>query len=253
MTPIISFIPKLSAYFLMEKAPHLKWYSNYEKSLPIRNYAYDDFDEHTPSEKAMLSFYVKGYSDIIFNLFPVQTISFIKTVPGKDWDFPYTFIIEENNVIVISAKTLQSFSKLGFNNRFVQETILHEIIHLHQKRHPKDYDKYYIDAYHFRKVKCSNYASFAEKVITNPDGYVSNNNIWVININKDMWYPYLEISMKEKLTKVIKNGNDYSITSDEAPPEVYLIYADMFRVQSQRYHPNEIFARINAKKLIFGL
>jgi hypothetical protein len=233
----------------MKQAPHFKWYSDYEKSLSVRNYEYSDFEEFTANEKAMLSFYIKGYPEVISQLFPLQNISFMKTVAGKDWDFPYTFIVNEHNVIVLTAKTLQSFASFGFNNRYVQETILHEIIHLHQKRNQGDYDEYYTKVYKFEKIKCANYASFSEKVITNPDGYVSNNMIWTIIINNERWMPYLEISMKEKMVKVIDNN----IVIIEASPEIYRIYSNMFKVQSQRYHPNEIFARINAKKLIFEL
>ena len=251
---IVNFIPKLSAYFLLIKAPHFKWYSNHEKSMAIRNYKYDDFDEFTANEKAMLNFYISGFPDVILSsLFTLPSISFIKTVAGKDWDFPYTFILEENNIIVLTSKALQSFISLGFNNRYIQETILHEIIHLHQKRNQEDYDKYYHTNYHFTKVHCSNYSTFSEKVITNPDGYTENGNIWTIVINNERWMPYLEISLKEKLVKIIEENNTYLVTNIDAPQEIIKIYNEMFLVQSQRYHPNEIFARINAKKLVFGL
>lgn len=254
MSVAINFIPKLSAYYSLMKAPHLKWYSSYEKSIKIRNHEYADFEDFTPAEKAMLTFYINGLPHVILSsLFVIDNISFIKIVAGKDWDFPYTYISDKDNVIALTSLAIHNFGKVGFNNRYIQETLLHEIIHLHQKRNQEDYDIYYKKYYNFEKVFCSNYSSISEKVITNPDGYVSHGMIWVISINNTYWMPYLDISMQEKMVNVIYENNKYLVTDNYAPIDIVKIYNKMFKVESQRYHPNEIFARINAKKLIFGL
>ena len=246
----INFIPKTEAYFILIKAPHLKYYSSYELSSHNRQHKYDDFEDYSITEKGILSACIAKINS--YEFFPLQNINFIKIKAGKDWDYPYTFIVHGINVIALTTKALNNFISLGINNRHLQETILHEIIHLHQKRNQDDYSLYYKSKYHFKQKYIENYELQKESMITNPDGYYTNPMLWTIEIKGDHWFPYLDIRHEEKLRKINIVAGKYYLMQEFAPQEVLRIYQDMFQVQSQRYHPNEIFARSNAKKLIYG-
>lgn len=246
----IKFIPKSEAYFIFIKAPHLERYSGYELSSPNRQYKYNDFEDFNLKEQSLLHACIQEIN--AFSLFPLENINFMKTKAGKDWDFPHTFVIPGLNVIILSSKTIYNFSISGIKNRRFQETILHEIIHLHQKRNQNDYNEYYKKVYNFMQIPIENYELQRESMITNPDGYYTNSILWIIKIKGDLWFPYLDISMEERLRKVEKNIGKYYLTNIYASAEIIQEFQSMFPVQSQRYHPNEIFARINSKKLIFG-
>ena len=255
MNIIYNFIRKEQAYDIYKTAGHLKYYTNYERSDNIRTHTRDDFENYTIKEQAALRFYINILitEHSLMNFFPIDRIDFMKSKSGKDWDFPYTFISGEHNVIMLTEIGLQKIlSGTGFKNRYLLETLLHEIIHLHQKRNNDSYVSYYERIYGFKQITLDNYDNNVAEMITNPDGYYVNGKIWAIKIDDNYYFPYLEISMKERLRKINYINNRWLLSNIFADDGINAKYNAMFKVESQRYHPNEIFARINAKKIIFA-
>jgi hypothetical protein len=152
--------------------------------------------------------------------------------PELEYNMPFTI---SNKIIIPETKCLTINT----------ETLIHEKIHVLQRKHQDKFNNLYKQIYTFLLSKCSPHIipdSLQKINMNNPDG---NNTYWIYRVYNKLWFPLLVIDdtkLKEYAycVKYNNNNNEYEIDINEymetrkllkeMPPNVSL------------YHPNEIFA-----------
>ncbi len=185
-----------------------------------------------------------------------------KLKAGFDWNFPFTvedciFLTESKINEFINA--VQSGNELYIKNSM--STMVHELVHVHQRHNPKLYEDMYTRIFGFRKAKVTIHDNVSQYKLTNPDGLDLN---WIIpydlkgsgyvtwflpmaGVNQKCQFVDMLIEVKEKL---------YTSSYETVTPPVFLpvtafpLYLDKFGISKQLYHPNEISARLIAEYVI---
>lgn len=162
-------------------------------------------------------------------IFPKIEWVYIKV--GNNYEFGYPHTV--NGAIVLPERAL---------NNLNLETIIHEKIHVLQRKYPEIFRMFYINKYKFIPHK---YKINDSLLVVNPDGPI--NNWGYVLKNKDFLVPYCRFTNSGLQTYgcVFRNGK--MIYRGPVPQE----YTNSFPV-SQIYHPNEISAIDIANFIVKG-
>lgn len=154
---------------------------------------------------------------------------FIKMKKGTDWNFPNT----KADVIILPQSAFKEPKQL-FN------TLVHEKLHIYQRKFPKVFTKYYADKYQFKplilndeQLESISELNIEDIIVNNPDTtdmglmIFRNQIIPIPVIIEGRQYPVL--------AGLYVKGNKIMFTTDMSK------YQKIFNV-AQTDHPNEIFA-----------
>ena len=202
-------------------------------------------------------------------------VSFIKLQQGVDWDFPFTVkrcicltqgFINKMLHDYYSAFAAPNPAMIGYvrnigSMRRVRKhmcTLVHELVHIHQRYHPDEHERYYIGALNMRKAKVIKLtASTRNRCITNPDGLKP----WVFRLksgNDYQWfYPCLMLSENEQLIErliTVKPENaDSTVFRQSGEPfaiDSVTSYSKITGIKENKYHPNETLATLVSEWII---
>ena len=161
-------------------------------------------------------------------------IKFIKVEGTLDWNMPYTI----NNCIVMPYIMLK-------NKKELVKTIVHELIHIHQRINPEFYSNLYSGIFSFEHTNCIiNLSNYENITITNPD---TNNTQWIIQLYDGLYYPamiYINNTSQEVLFRIKRDNNNCYVAIDN-PLKAHSRkdYIELLRgCNEQISHPNEIIA-----------
>ena len=190
--------------------------------------------------------------------FLYQDITFAKYSSGIENNYPHT----HKNTIFFTDKFLNS-TIFYFNKNLEEEmienfgvVIIHECVHLWQRKKPELFDKLYIYYWNFVKVDKIHNNYLLKKNRFNPDGV---NQIWVLNNKKNNKHIAL-MSIYKDNSKNIGDVENVAVYLDRhnitfiMPNKDNLVkenindcdvYNELFEnVNSNNYHPNEISAEL---------
>ncbi len=155
---------------------------------------------------------------------------------GSYWDYPFTV---GTDCIVLTPRLL---TKPSHN---IKCTLIHELVHLDQRRSPEKYDIYY-RTLGFRKAYI-NLGILKPYVLKNPDAIHYE---WVFSINTINYIP-VALLLNCKIYEVLleMRGNDViKIHRIKDVPR----YHQHFGTVRQLYHPNEIVAHLISDHIMEG-
>jgi hypothetical protein len=153
--------------------------------------------------------------------------------PDVEYNMPFTI---SNKIIIPETKCFTINT----------ETLIHEKIHLLQRKHQEKFNELYKKMYPFLLSKChpNIIPPELQKInMNNPDG---NNTYWIYRSYNKLWFPLLVVDDETKLkeyaylVKYNHNDNEYEIDMSEFMTTDKLL-KDM-PSHISLYHPNEIFA-----------
>jgi hypothetical protein len=230
---------------------------NYENTCDFYIEKLENFGKH---EKVVIDWVMKVLDEKTpENLkFLYEDISFAKYSNGVENNFPHT----HKNTIFLSKKYLSSCF-FYFNTNMEEDmlenfgvVIIHECVHLWQRKNTELFNKLYVYYWNFVKVdKIHN--NYLEKYIRfNPDG---NTNNWVLN-NKSNNKHIMLVSLYTDNSKNIGNVENvaiyldrheitYILPSKDNLKKIPINKCDVFNelfdnVNSNNYHPNELSAEL---------
>lgn len=273
----IEFISSKVAANYFDKAPHTRYFQPAEIAMrgvaagqtPTKYYQQQSA-RWTRSDKQILAFCVNLALPRIEKYAPgllPRVVKFIKVRAGTEWDFPFTL----DDAIVISEVMLQKFKNESEIGKHVT-TIVHELVHVHQKTHGKGsvWEQIYQQYFGFRLKKITLDPQIQQYLITNPDGFLkltSNTaEAWVIPFDLTegtVWvYPVLvalpddtgQFHFREMLLRLQMDhaGNLSNNGTTMIPIDAFPLYYRRFGVTKQLYHPNEIAARLISEYIVSG-
>lgn len=189
-----------------------------------------DFD---PKDKSLLIHLLNKVQRKFQNkcLLEIGNIQLILLKRGCYWNFPFTL----NNTIVFTPELLDKpHSK-------IVEILIHEVVHIDQKRNQKKYDDYYATL-GFERYDID-FGELTQHLLDNPDGVKYE---WLWN-NKYIPCAVLtpDLKFRSLILEINTNHNSYDDTHykvhelDKVP-----IYNNRFGTLRQLYHPNEISAHL---------
>ena len=173
-----------------------------------------------------------------------KTWRILLTKQGMDWNLPYTV----PGCIVLNKSQLDSKINLV-------EIIIHEAVHLMQRRHPKIFDQMYASWGFLKLTKPVIFDDVhLDHWITNPDALHKQ---WVIILNQRLFVP-LMIKHKSPKKRFIQILVPITLRSDGYHAEKHYIlqskvpsYTSRFPVGSHQIdHPNEISAHYLAHQVM---
>lgn len=255
----IEFILKEVGFNLLIEAEHIKYFKDNEK-FRIINLKPTDIRDFNHNEIAKIKYIMKELID----LYKIQldthitTISFLKLCKGHEWDYPYTFINKDKNIIVLSERFIIQNLKPNINTTKIYKTIYHEIIHLEQKRNVKKYNTLYTKYLGFELVQIENFNLISDKILTNPDGFYTSNIVWIFKSKNANILPFLSINIEDKFVYVYQVNNKWYIDINKGIKDIIyepkLYYNFKYRngqfLHTQLYHPNEIYAQLKSDYII---
>ena len=247
------FIKKEFAFCLINNSEHIKYYSINEFYRTPKD---NDVLSFNHVEKAVildLCHSLESYNILIDK--NIKIIHFMKMKNNMDWNYPYTFIYDKYNIIVLTGKYINDNFNNEFNKTKSIRTIYHEIIHLEQKRNLLYYDNINITTLGFKKIRIEDFDNIRPFMITNPDGfYKDNNNIYVYNINGKLYFSFLNTSLEEKIINIKYINNKFylgdKITNYTKDILTKFKLYDNTYLNNQLYHPNEIYANLKSNFII---
>ena len=160
--------------------------------------------------------YKKFKKDVEWNL--------LKLDSNIDYGMPFTL----KNLIFIPSTI-----HIGYT------TLLHEQIHIHQRKHLNLYENLYQKLGFNRLLDKTLYNEFIKKNnitnLTNPDGLETYN----YNINNTIYIPILIIENNYPKETLINTNNSKDISKWKLED---IFYSNKYNINSSLYHPNEITA-----------
>lgn len=273
-TDIVYLSPEL-AFPHFKKAPHISLMNHFETTLRtgqsttnlnrrevVLKYYRNALREFKQSDKQTLSAYFQLAKPFLEKFAPKlipSRLCFIKLAKGTEWDFPFTL----EGCIVLSEYIIRKAKNALKNNDKAKmttftTTIVHELVHIHQKNNPRPYEVLYQRHYGMHKRRVMLSSALSEWIVTNPDGY---NLEWVIPFNISgggmTWFLPLLITdyqgnMNEVLVKLKSKPGHSEFFDDNAiiPAHAFPLYTSLFGVNKQLYHPHEITARILSEYIV---
>jgi hypothetical protein len=246
----VEFIIKNAGYDLLIAAEHIKYFKYNEKWRIVKKSDIRDFNH---KEIAKLKYIIKELVDLYKAKINLHNISFLKLCKGHEWDFPYTFVHKDKNIIVLTETFLAN--NLILDTTKIYKTIYHEIIHLEQKNNSKKYNDMYKKYLNFDYVKIENLDLIRNNILTNPDGFYNSDYVWIFGGNI---LPFLSINLDNKLVYVYQNNNKWFIDINQGIKDIMyepkLYYNFKLRngqfLHNQLYHPNEIYANLKSDYII---
>lgn len=244
----IKFLDITTGYNYISKAEHLKYYSEKEKyRIPQKS----DIRNFSHQEIGLLKNIVHDLINKYKVKLTIDNVYFLKMRSNMDWNYPYTIIHETYNIIVLTNKFI-------YNNLFKYDinsfkTIYHELIHLEQKRNFEIYENIYLNEFGFHKIMIENYSSLVPYMTTNPDGFYTNNIVYVYKIKNNYIFPFLDNNLNDKIIKINIINNKYyfdfnTISNITSVPEIIYKFKlpNKSYLATQLYHPNEIYAQLKS-------
>lgn len=153
-----------------------------------------------------------------------------------DWNFPFTV----GNTIFFTSISISSIKT---------DTIIHELIHIHQRLNPNIYYKLYKSLGFIRKnILIKDNIKIMK--LTNPDGLDLE---WIFRINNKYYLPmelidknlnFFTVLILLKRSNNIKYDFQTVKIADLKYLNYYIKYFNRLNVTKQLYHPNEISARL---------
>jgi len=269
-------------YKYFKHAPHMrsKQMTPYEISVrtgsastKMLKYYKHNIVEFTAKEKQTITWYVGQilpYLEKYARKLIPDKLCFLKLRQGVEFDFPFTLHKKHrpnDGCIVLSEKQLQRaiYARRTAQPRLTREfmnTLVHEMVHLHQKCNQRFYDRIYKQYFsmHERSVKLS--PEIRKYLVTNPDGY--DNCRWVIKFdiekNRPTWFlPVLmfkpgtrEFAEMLIVLKMDRFGNLSNDGNKIMAISAFSLYTKLYGIPYQRYHPNEIMAHLVSDYIING-
>lgn len=263
----IIYLSTEDAYTHFKTAPHIPMMQNFEVYLrtgktvnnvtrqqTIMAYYKNAIRQFGTSDKQTISRYVDYVRPLIEKHAPgllPQKLCFLKLKKGTEWNFPFTL----NNCIVLTSQAIKrAKSLLTTNPKEFMVILVHEMIHLHQKAHPTQYNLLYKRNYSMQQHPVKLSQSILQWVITNPDGFRPE---WIIQYKSDRWFLPLLITdehgeMREVLVSLKRelNGDYIDDGSEPVPISAYAPYSALYGIDKQLYHPHEITARLLSEYII---
>jgi hypothetical protein len=190
----------------------------------------------TKNEKSLL----KNIIEKADKLIKLANLKCLQNIPWKFWisrnnlelSMPYTI----DNYIVIPELKLNSIST---------NTLIHEKIHILQRKNQEKFNNYYKKLYPFLFNKVDNKIipyELEKKHMTNPD---SNNTHWIYRIHNKLWLPLLIYDKQTnsciEYAYPVLFANDNVMIDINKPNKLRNLFQNMPNDISL-YHPNEIFA-----------
>lgn len=171
----------------------------------------------------------------------------IKIAKSSKWlesGMPHT----HNNIIILNES--------AFNSSFQFSTFLHEIIHIHQRKYPQDWNELILSLrfqnYNFLDNPSSGLENILLRNRTNPDG-LDINYLWCDPItNKHYWIgtiysTIIPVSLINDMQYIachmqIDNAGMYKYTGTMINLNNFNNFNNFFGITNNNYHPNEIIA-----------
>jgi len=190
----------------------------------------------TKNEKSLL----KNIIERADKLIKLVGLKCLQNIPWKFWishnnlelSMPYTI----DNYIIIPKSRLNTISA---------DTLIHEKIHILQRKNQEKFNNYYKKIYPFLFNKIDNKIipyELDKKHMTNPDG---NNTYWIYRIHNKLWLPLLIYDKQNnsciELAYPVLFANNNVIIDINNPNKLRNLFPNMPNDISL-YHPNEIFA-----------
>lgn len=190
--------------------------------------------------------------------FLYEDITFAKYDSGVENNFPHT----HKNTIFFSDKFLNTC--IFYFNKNLEEdmieqfgvVIIHECVHLWQRKNPDLFDKLYVYYWNFVKVKKIDNFHLLERNRFNPDGVKQN---WVLNNKKNNKHIVLMSIYREDSSNIgevenvaiylDKHNITFIMPNEENIVKENIndceVFNELFEnVNSNNYHPNEISAEL---------
>ncbi len=201
-----------------------------------------------PSEYKSLSARINDANEIIKS----YKLDKIKKIPWKflishrelELGFPYTIA----DYIVIPEDMLETISV---------ETLLHEKIHIYQRKYPQICKTIYESILPFAHQIDSSIIQIPEEILetkmTNPD---ENGEVWLYHYKGRWYYPSLQMGLRQRTEQI-----GYEVDVSQRPMKIVpyktitlkkMSTFDAYSSHISVYHPHEIFACILAHHLISG-
>tara|TARA_B110000208_G_scaffold189789_1_gene252104 strand:- start:12 stop:842 length:831 start_codon:yes stop_codon:yes gene_type:complete len=154
-------------------------------------------------------------------------------------DIEWNLIKLDSNIDYGMPFTLKNLIFIPDTLNIGYTTLLHEQIHIHQRKHLKLYKKLY-ENLGFTKLQDNTlYNEFIKRnniiILTNPDGL----DIYNYNINNIIYIPIL-IIQNNYPKEILINTNNTNNINEWKLDEIF--YKNIYNINSSLYHPNEITA-----------
>ena len=214
--------------------------------VDLMQFYYNSTLDFTYEEKEIIEPILKQALNKLENHFPGVTqhllfenkIRLGKVEGSLDWYFPYTL----NMTIILPEKVI--------NEETLERTLIHEMIHLHQKTQPHFYEEIYTNSFGFEKINAEKViitSDYENNLVTNPDALRRE---WAIQLYDGLYLPaivYINKQHYDCLFRLKKSSNPGYYISDDKPitAKSRKDYLDMIQNCNQQVdHPNEIIACI---------
>jgi hypothetical protein len=255
----VHFLSKQETRQEYQKSPYLQTISSKELDIRKNKYArrtnvrvdlmqfyYNSTLDFTYEEKEHIEPILKQALFRLENHFPGVTQYLLfenklrlgKVEGSLDWHFPYTL----NMTIILPEKVISQDT--------LERTLIHEMIHLHQKTQPHFYEEIYTNSFGFEKInpeKVIITSDYENNLVTNPDALRRE---WAIQLYDGLYLPaivYINKQHQDCLFRLKKSSNPGYYISDEIPSiaKSRKDYLEMIQNCNQQVdHPNEIIACI---------
>lgn len=185
----------------------------------------------------------------------IQDTNIIMSVNDLEGGMPFTI----GNTIILSDMFMEKYyNDWVNNNKSIQinfiETLLHEYLHIIQRKKQSLFDSYYKKHYNYlvKQFSITNMERNIQKIhMTNPD---SNNTFWTYKKNGNIYIPilykdnnkYIPYVVKQK--QLIKHKHSNNMYVERKP--LVDIFNKIHGFVNVSYHPNETFAYRVSKSLI---
>jgi len=154
-------------------------------------------------------------------------------------DVEWNLIKLDSNIDYGMPFTLKNFIFIPDTNNINHTTLLHEQIHIHQRKNLKLYINLYQKLGFNKLLDKTLYNEFIKKnniiILTNPDGLETYN----YNINDFNYIPILIIENNYPKEALINTNNSKDISEWKLED---IFYSNKYNINSSLYHPNEITA-----------
>lgn len=158
----------------------------------------------------------------------VHKVEFVIMKSGVYWDFPFTW---GTTIIALTERFFQR------SKDEMLKVLIHEWVHLDQRRHPVQYERYY-NHLGFRKANID-FGPYKSYLLRNPD---ADDYQWIW---KGQYAPFA----------IIRNCKFHVLLLDVTNGTVHKVhdvpsYYNYFGTKRQLYHPNEIVAHLIAENVM---
>lgn len=239
---------------------------NAERNTIVSKYQFMDLylaSLQTPSTKynELLNIHKKYAIDIfsqnnLSNLVKyIQDTNIIMSVNNLEGGMPFTI----GNTIILSDMFMEKYyNDWVNNNKSIQinfiETLLHEYLHIIQRKKQSLFDSYYKKHYKYlvKQFSITNMErNIQKKHMTNPD---SNNTFWTYKKNGNIYIPILYKDNDKYVPYVVKHKqpikHKHSNSKYVERKPLLDIFNKIHGFVNVSYHPNETFAYRVSKSLI---